>query len=55
MPEFRHDSTAVTTIAFMMSAEPEIPIVSSAAMNGELPSSASFQGTIATTTATAST
>jgi hypothetical protein len=55
MPEFRHDSTAVTTIAFMMSAEPGMPIRSSAAMNGELPSSVLFHGTIATTTNTAMT
>ena len=55
MPEFRHDRTAVTTIAFMMSAAPGIPITSSAAMNGESPSWVSFHGTIATTIATAST
>ena len=38
MPEFRHESTAVTTIAFMMSADPGMPMVSSAAMKGESPS-----------------
>jgi hypothetical protein len=55
MPEFRHDSTAVTTIAFMMSAAPGMPISSSAAMKGELPTLASFHGRTATTMATAST
>ena len=49
MPEFRHDSTAVTMIAFMTSAAPGIPIVSSAAMNGESPGLASFHGTMQTT------
>jgi hypothetical protein len=38
----------VTTIAFMMSAEPGMPILSSVAMNGESPSLVSFHGTMQT-------
>ena len=48
MPEFRHERTAVTTIAFMTSAAPGIPIVSSEAMNGDSPGFASFQGRMQT-------
>ena len=55
MPEFRHESTAVTTIAFMMSAAPGMPIVSSAAMKGESPSLVSFHGTMQTIRKIAST
>jgi hypothetical protein len=49
MPELRHDRTAVTTIAFITSAAPGMPICSSEAMNGELPASTSFHGTMHTT------
>ena len=48
MPEFRHDRTAVTMIAFMTSAAPGMPIVSSEAMNGDSPGLTSFQGTMQT-------
>ena len=53
--EFRHESTAVTTIAFMMSAEPGMPMVSSAAMKGESPSLVLFHGTMQTMRKMAST
>src|SRR5918997_3054791 len=45
-PEFRQDSTAVSTTAFMMSAAAGIPISSIAATYGEPPSSVEFQGRI---------
>ena len=48
MPEFRHERTAVTTTAFMTSAAPGMPIVSSDAMNGDSPGFASFQGRMQT-------
>ena len=48
MPEFRHDRTAVTTIAFMTSAAPGMPICSSEAMNGDSPALTSFHGTTQT-------
>jgi hypothetical protein len=48
MPEFRHERTAVTMIAFMTSAAPGIPIVSSDAMNGDSPGLTSFHGTTLT-------
>ena len=45
MPEFKHESTAVTTTAFITSAAPGIPMFSSAVMNGEVPGLTSFHGT----------
>ena len=48
MPEFRHESTAVTTIAFITSAAPGMPICSSEAMNGDSPALTSFHGTTQT-------
>lgn len=48
MPEFRHESTAVRTIAFMMFAAAPIPIWSSAAENGDVPTFVSFHGSTTT-------
>ena len=47
-PEFRHERTAVSTIAFMTSAAPGMPISASAATNGEVPSSVELKGRIET-------
>ena len=54
-PEFRHESTAVSTIAFMTCAAAGMPISSSVEANGDLPSSAEFQGRMATIRNTEST
>src|SRR4051794_40382929 len=45
-PEFRQDSTAVSTTAFMISAAAGIPISSIAATYGDPPSRVEFQGRI---------
>src|SRR5215213_148570 len=45
-PEFRQDSTAVSTTKFMMSAAPGIPISAMAATYGDSPSSVEFHGRI---------
>src|SRR6476620_5569829 len=46
MPEFRQDSTAVSTTAFMMWSAYGIPIAWNAATYGEASSAAEFQGRI---------
>ena len=48
MPEFRQERTAVTMTAFMTSAAPGMPMISSDAMNGDSPGFASFQGRMQT-------
>src|SRR6478752_6407962 len=45
-PEFRQESTAVRTTAFMMWSAPGMPISVNAATNGDAPISAEFHGTI---------
>src|ERR671934_934710 len=45
-PEFRHDSTAVSTTKFMMFAAPGMPILSMAETYGEAPSLVEFHGRI---------
>jgi hypothetical protein len=47
-PELRQDSTAVTMIAFITSADPGMPIRSRAAMKGDSPKGTSVQGTMQT-------
>jgi hypothetical protein len=54
-PEFRHDSTAVRTIRFMIVAAPGTCVRVSAAANGDEPAVISVHGTIATTSSTDST
>src|SRR6266487_1142276 len=45
-PEFRQDSTAVSTTKFMMSAAAGMPILAMAETYGEAPSSVEFHGRI---------
>ena len=47
-PEFRQDSTAVSTTAFIAWSAPGRPICLNAATYGEEPSSTEFHGTIST-------
>src|SRR3954451_8252942 len=55
MPEFRQDSTAVSTTAFMMWSAYGIPISVNAATKGEAESPLSFHGRIVTSRKTEST
>src|ERR1700730_14096683 len=47
-PEFRHDSTAVSTTAFMTWSATDRPMCLNAATYGEAPSSTEFHGRITT-------
>ena len=50
-PELRHDSTATSTMAFMIAAPPGTFIAASTMAKGELPGTMLFHGTMLTMTA----
>ena len=52
MPEFRHDSTAMMTIAFMISVAAGMPSCPSALTNGDWPTSMLFHGWMVTSSRT---